>query len=383
MRYILLACVCGLALVCSPAGAVKHGAPPILKLEVRERTTYLSSRNEALEKAMEIHNLMNELPDLEKAAESVRVLEKTAGKMERYMRALNKCSEKRFSGRFKNAGEVVKKVRTAYAARTDELKKKRVQNPNSIVPVSLTQQSEEAAEKRAIENELMQDVFKNARKWGGDVVARSSEEAPQELDRNKMYNLFEEMNMAEQGLNNAQLGHAQAGESFLKMQNLFLTKLADYGIQEPELNFMTGEKVNAVYKQLKQLKQDYLKEAKEYIAKLEEQDRQHPQLAERRLARSKTKRKVLADIQGQFPDVFLEADNADQMSPQMRQQIIVTALERDADGSVYLTETNASEIDQRMAEKRANRALINKMMDKAYEEFDANVTNQEIDLGAC
>jgi len=79
----------------------------------------------------------------------------------------------------------------------------------------------------------------------------------------------------------------------------------------------------------------------------------------------------------------LEADNADQMSPQMRQQIIVTALERDADGSVYLTETNASEIDQRMAEKRANRALINKMMDKAYEEFDANVTNQEIDLGAC
>ncbi|MBQ4471922.1 MAG: hypothetical protein II942_01575 [Alphaproteobacteria bacterium] len=383
MKHILLACVCGFVLVSSPVGAVRHGAPPVIKIEVKARRQLLATRNEALEKALAVHNLMNQMPELEKTAETVRVLRKTTGKMEKYMKALNQCGEKRFSGRFKNAGEMLKKVREAYKTRTADLKSDKKAHPDSIVPLSISEQNAKLAEKRDIENDLMKDVFKNARTWGGDVVDRSSDEAPEALARNSDYNLLEEMNMAEKGLTHAQIGQTQADEQFMKMQQMFVSKLAEFDVQEPELDFIRGTKVTAVHKKLKTLKQQYLDEAKAYISQLDAQDAANPDLVERRAARSQNKQAVFGEIQEQFPDVFPDIAVADQMTPQARQQIIVTALEKDADGEVYMTETNASEVDRRMAEKRANKAMLNKMIDQAYSDFDANVVNREIDLGSC
>ena len=371
-------------MISSPVGAVRHGAPPVIKMEVKARRQLLETHNEALDKALAVHNLMNQMPELEKTAEIVRTLRKTTGKMEKYMKALNQCAEKRFAGRFKNSGEMLKKVREAYKERTADLKSDKKAHPDSIVPISISEQNAKLAEKHQVENELMKDVFKNANTWGGDVVERSTEEAPEELARNKNgYNLFEEMNMAERGLTHAQVGQTQADEQFMKMQQMFVEKLAEFDIQEPELDFIRGTKVTAVHKKLKTLKQQYLDEAKAYISKLDAQDAANPDLAERRASRSQNKQAVLNGIQEQFPDVFTDITVTDQMTPQARQQIIVAALEKDAEGEVYMTETNASEVDRRMAEKRANKAMLNKMIDRAYSDFDSNVVNREIDLGSC
>ena len=109
---------------------------------------------------------------------------------------------------------------------------------------------------------------------------------------------------------------------------------------------------------LKKLKTTLVSEAEEYIAKLDEQDAQYPELAARRAYRSANKQRVLTSMQQQYPDSMKGLAQMDQLTPQQQQKLIVEALKKDANGMVYLTETNFVDLDRKMEEVRAHQELM-------------------------
>ena len=64
MRKFILFAICSTILIGSAAQALRFGPPPTIKIPDRTLVKFLPSRNEALEKALEVHNLMTELPAL-------------------------------------------------------------------------------------------------------------------------------------------------------------------------------------------------------------------------------------------------------------------------------------------------------------------------------
>ena len=69
MKRILFFCVCSVALFSTTAEALRFGTTPVVPIEMNTLTKFLSSHNDALDKALEVHNLMTELPALQTMAE--------------------------------------------------------------------------------------------------------------------------------------------------------------------------------------------------------------------------------------------------------------------------------------------------------------------------
>ena len=121
MRKILCVFVCSSALMSTTARALRFGVPPIVDIEMKTLTKFLPAHNEALDKALQAHNLMTDLPALQAMAEQQSKLKQEAKRMQKFFDNLLKCNEQRFS-RFKNPKEVLKRVRAAYQEKTKDLK---------------------------------------------------------------------------------------------------------------------------------------------------------------------------------------------------------------------------------------------------------------------
>ncbi len=376
--------VCLTALVAGTGHAARYGVTPMVERQIGTIGKYLPSHNEALDNALTAHNLLNKLPELQKVSETMRTLGLTTKKMQKYFDSLMKCNEQRFAGRFKNPRAMVDKVRQEYAQRVDAMPKEADSDPDSIVPLSIRQRDERSKRKAQIENEVMTDVFKNGEKYGGEIIAKSSAVAPKVMPRNSEYNVLQEMGDLETGLNNAKVGQEQLASTFKRMQDDFSRQLEKLGLSYPNLDLSKGAQVLSVRKALKEVKSRYLNEAKAYIVKLDEQDAAHPDLAKEREARSMNKEKVMARMQEQFPEAFSELQSLDYQTPQQQQQLLVTALEQDKEALVYLTATNAVEVDQRMAEGRSNRAMVQELVDKAFNLVDENMEQAfDFDFSMC
>ena len=193
---------------------------------------------------------------------------------------------------------------------------------------------------------------------------------------------LEELLISEEGVNNMKIAEIDFDQTFQKMQQDFVKKLADVGLNFPDFNAARSSDVNNVRKALKELRDQYIQEAKEYIVKLDEQDAAHPRAVARRTARTQNKTAVFDEARQQFPEAFAEMDQLDQMTPQQRQQTLIVAMEKDSNGTVYLTETNALEVEQHMVEEKANAALLRTFQDQADAAFD-DKKSQDFDFSVC
>ncbi len=386
MRKLLFVCVCSIALFSTTAEALRFGVTPSVPIEMKTLTKFLPSHNEALDKALEIHNLLTDIPALQTMAEQQEKFKSESKKMKKYFENLLKCNEKRF-GRFKNAKAVLKKVRDAYQERTKDLKDDEGYYPeDSIIPRSMAERDYLWDKKRDIEQEIMTDALTNSRKWGGELVDRKQDGVPENMRLKMTGTGLEELMMAESGTQNADVAEMDMNKAFKEMQESFLKRLEKVGVVMPDFNAARTADVNKVRKALKKLKGERIAEAKEYIAKLDAQDLAHPRAVARRTARTGNKSKVLEDVKEQFPEAFAEMERFDQQTPQQQQLAVVHALEKDENGTVYLTETNVLEVDQRMAEAKANDALLKRFTDQAeetYEKVRSQMPEQEFDFGVC
>lgn len=387
MKKVLFVCVCSVALFSTTAEALRFGTTPIVQIEMQTLTHFLPSHNDALDKALEVHNLMTELPTLQTMAEQQEKLKEQTKKMKKFFENLLKCNEKRF-GRFKNSKDMLKKVRAAYEERTKDLKDEEGYYPeDSIMPRSLAERDYLWDKKKDIEQEIMTDALTNGRKWGGELVNRRQQDDVPEDMRLKMTGTgLEELMMAEDGTKNADVAEMDMDKTFKQMQESFIQRAAKVGFTLQDFDASRTADINKARKGLKELKDQYIVEAKEYVVKLDEQDAAHPRAVEKRAARTRNKAQVLANVKEQFPEAFAEMERFDQQTPQQQQMVVIAALEKDANGTVYLTETNATEIDQRIGEAKANKALLQRFTDQAQktmDEMQSKMPQQDFDFSVC
>ena len=114
MKKIFFFCVCVTALMAGTVQAGRYVDTPVEEIEFEKIQQFLPSKNEALDKALAAHNLMYQLPELQKMADIMRTLTSATDKMQKYFDTLMKCNEQRFSGRFKNPRKMVDVVRQEY-----------------------------------------------------------------------------------------------------------------------------------------------------------------------------------------------------------------------------------------------------------------------------
>lgn len=345
--------------------ALSFGSAPVVKVETRKLVKFLPSYNEALDKALKVHNLMTEVPELQIVAEQQTKLDEKAKQMEKYFDMLLKCNEQRF-GRFKNNKEVLAKVRAAYKERTKDLKDEEGSySEGSIIPRSLSDRNALWSRKKNIEQEIMVDALTNTRKWGGQMAGRRQQDVPTDMKDKMVGTGLEELMISEDGVQNMRTAKADLQNEFKKMQQSFLQRLAEVGVSMNDFDASRAADIRKLQKTLKDLKDKHLAEAKEYVEKLDAQDAAHPQAVARRTAATQNKKKVVSRVQEQFPEAFAEMHKFDQQTPQQRQRDLIAALEKDENGSVYLTETNALEVDQRLAEAKSSADMLEYVQDQA------------------
>ncbi|MBQ3695695.1 MAG: hypothetical protein II938_01830 [Alphaproteobacteria bacterium] len=387
MRKILFICVCSVALLSTTAVALRFEAPPVVDVKMRTLTKFLPAHNEALDKALEVHNLMTDLPVLQTMAEQQGKLKAEGKRMQKFLDNLLKCNEQRFS-RFKNPKEVLKRVRAAYQEKTKNLKDEEGYYPeDSIMPRSIAERNALWDRKRDIEQEIMEDALTNGRKWGGEAINKNVRDVPENLEQKMVGTGLEELTLSENGVNNMKVAEMDFDNTFKQMQQDFIKRLAAVGLEFPDFDAARSGEINRVRKALKELRDELIKEAKEYIVKLNEQDAAHPHAVAKRAARTKGKSNVISEVREQFPEAFSNMDKLDQQTPQQRQQTVIAAMEKDANGTVYLTETNALEIEQRLVEQKANAAMVRTFQDQAEnmaEEMRSRYPQQQdFDFSVC
>ena len=93
MKKTIFICICSIILLSTTAQALRFGTAPIVKVEIKTLTKFLSSHNEALDKALKVHNLMTELPAIQTMAEQQHKMKAEAKKMQRFFDNLLTCNE--------------------------------------------------------------------------------------------------------------------------------------------------------------------------------------------------------------------------------------------------------------------------------------------------
>ena len=102
-----------------------------------------------------------------------------------------------------------------------------------------------------------------------------------------------------------------------------------------------------------------IQQAYDYVSLLEKQDLEHPELTATRQKRQHDQNARLSkEAQAAVKEVDQGIISIGQMSPVAQQKLVLAALEKDADGLTYLTETNAMNVDQMMRERHSSNKLI-------------------------
>ena len=386
MKKMLLVCVCSCCLLSTSAGALRFGPAPTVTVETPQLVQFLPARNEALEKALEAHNLLVRLPMVRMMMEQGDKLSKTAKEIQKFSEDLLACNTHRL-GRYKNAGDVLTKVREAYAKKTKDLHDEDgYYSEDSIVPRSLAERAYLWDKKRDIEQDIMKDALTNPRKWGGKLVDKRVGGVPTDMRRKMTGTGLEELAIAEEGAANA----TRADQDFKKIleetRNDFIKRAMNLGLVIPDFDPTKSDALTKVQKALKEFRAQKLEEAKVYVEKLNEQDAKYPEAVARRTARTQNAQHVTQKVLEQFPDAFGDVKTLGQQSPQQRQEVLIAAIEKDANATVYLTETNALEVDQKMAESKANSALVKQLeeqMGGLLPNVDTSFSRPEFDFSVC
>jgi hypothetical protein len=153
-------------------------------------------------------------------------------------------------------------------------------------------------------------------------------------------------------------GVAGSSNTQQKMVQSFVDKITPLGIKTENFDISDRAQYLDVQKQLKELKKAAMKEAYQYVEKLEQQDRESPELVVKR-------KQLMAQKQARLsPEAQTAVSNMEgivqisQMSPTVQQRLVLSALEKDENASVHLTQTNALNIDQLMREQKSTNKII-------------------------
>ena len=185
---------------------------------------------------------------------------------------------------------------------------------------------------------------------GKSMTPTSAAGMKHESDLEAEYNMRLAVDSLEQGA----LGSQDAQQ---KMVQPFVEQLKELGIEVPDFDISNRAQYTEVQKQLNELKKQAMDEAYKYVARLEEQDAKNPDYVARR---KQLNAKKTARLSPEAQQAVGSSDiiQVSQMSPSVQQRLVLAALEKDEKATVYLTETNAINIDQLMRERRSTAKII-------------------------
>ena len=185
---------------------------------------------------------------------------------------------------------------------------------------------------------------------GKSLTPASNAGVKHESDLEDEYNMRLVVDSLEQGA----LGGKDAQQ---KMVQPFVEQLKELGIEVQDFDISNRAQYAELQKQLNELKGEAMEEAYKYVARLEEQDAKNPDYVARR---KKLNDKKTARLSPEAQQAVGTSDiiQMSQMSPAVQQRLVLAALEKDEKATVYLTETNAINIDQLMRERRSTAKII-------------------------
>ena len=158
-----------------------------------------------------------------------------------------------------------------------------------------------------------------------------------------------------------------------KMVSPFLEKLAKLGVDTKNFDIANKGQYLRVYNQLKDIKKASMDDARKYIERLEDQDRTSPELIARR-EKLNAERRARLSVEAQAATVGMnDISQISQMSPSAQQRLLLAALEKDANASVHLTQTNAMNVDQLMRERKST----DKIIAESYQQINTMMQKQK------
>ena len=498
-KYISLFCAMMLvgAVAMPVQGAISFSSSGKLQPKKYTVTRYLDASNPDLRKALDIHNLLNEMPDIQDMLHTSKDLSDQADIATKQMEAMSACHAQKL-------GDVFKDPKKAWGKMMDSYEQKRQgsgQNKSAQSGSTSVQKNRLADDKQnmLISRDIMMDVYQNPSKWGqtkdgasfplwqdqitvfekkwndfydkmntafgADISGRpdvdektrqNAQKYNEVLKAHKAYlsSLQSKKNMTYQDLppkaptplpswqnmvfvdpdtnqvypempsvwkdakarqdliksnpngelaqafkngnvntpsetassyhmsdleseyhmrvavDSLEKGSMSVKNSMNDMQQDFVKKLSEVGINVEDLNLANKGQYLKIQKQLRNEKKKAIAGAQQYIAQLEKQDAEHPELVQqrqnvqaRKQARMSEKaRKAISESNGIV--------QISQMSPVMQQKFVIAALEKDKDALVHLTETNAMDVDQKIRERQATNKIIaesQKQMETVYD----------------
>lgn len=359
-KYVSLFCAMMMvgAIALPSEGAISFSSPKGRPAKTVAIHQYLDASNPELKKALEIHNLLNEMPDLADAIRTYQDLEKQKGVVSQQMEAMSACHATSLDNIFKEPKKVWGKMVDSYEGERQVLDKQKE-----------GAQSANLKTNNQITREIMKKVSSNPSKWGetskGASFASWTDQTPTfEKNMEQEY----DMRLVMDSLNK---GSFSVDKTTKEMQQDFAQRLAHVGVNAPDLDLSKKSQYLKIQKQLRDEKKKAIAEAQEYIALLEKQDSEHPELVKKRQDVLAQKRARMSDRAQQVLDQSEGIIQISQISPVVQQKLVVAALEKDKNALVYLTETNAMEVDQRIRERQAMDKIVKesqKQMETAYDQ---------------
>ncbi len=363
-KYVSLFCAMMMvgAIALPSEGAISFSSPKGRPPKTVAIHQYLDASNPELKKALEIHNLLNEMPDLADAIRTYQDLEKQKGVVSQQMDAMSACHAANLDNIFKEPKKVWGKMVDSYEGERQVVDKQKAKQKEGTQSASLKTNNQ-------ITREIMNKVSSNPSKWGetskGASFASWKDQTPTfEKNMEQEYDMRLVMDSLDKG-------SFSVDKTTKEMQQDFAQRLSHVGVDAPDLDLSKKSQYLKIQKQLRDEKKKAIVEAQKYIALLEKQDAEHPELVKKRQDLLTQKRARMSDRAQQVLDQSDGIIQISQISPVVQQKLVVAALEKDKNALVYLTETNAMEVDQRIRERQAMDKIVKesqKQMETAYDQ---------------
>ena len=165
--FLLGTCLMLVGVVAYPAVAgitLRASRPP--EAQPIQVVSYLSETNEALNRALLIHNLMNEMPMLRNTAQTAEDLKTQEDLLKEMQKNLSACNVKKLGKVFKNPDKVWGKMISSYEQKRQGEQKKIENQKQDPLTMSLQQRKQNEMIGWTVNREIMMDVYDNPEKWG-------------------------------------------------------------------------------------------------------------------------------------------------------------------------------------------------------------------------
>lgn len=151
-----------LGIVSAPAySAITFGAAKKTQPKMVQTSKYLDGANPALRRALNIHNLLNEMKGMKDVLHTGKDLKEQEDVFLEFQEIISECNSKKLEGVFKNPKETWAKMNDAY-----EKKRLSLGNEGDPIAKGTEERIESSKNYKSISRDIMLDVYENPEKWG-------------------------------------------------------------------------------------------------------------------------------------------------------------------------------------------------------------------------